>query len=359
MRYLLPTGGSVENLAEGFGILTSPAHRTIAKGIKEGRWWAADNEAFTRGFDPDRFFSWLKLLQPFRDRCLFVVVPDVVYNTIGTLERYRWWAWRIKERGWPVAFVAQDGQELLSLPPEFDWLFIGGSTEWKMSAAADDCIYRAKASGKRVHIGRVNGMRRFWHFGMIGADSADGTMIRFERNTCIQRFEQAANLLIALFGPAVSVINAFVFVSLDLTSRDALHDRWRGQHLIRNMALLIGGGSVLSFALAMLLPSTFPPDVVARVAIASFAAFGAAGLVDALMYQYLFSKGKGRLFRMNGSNVVSAAVDSIVFPALAFGFPLLWPIMLGQFVAKTLGGAVWSVILVKVPNLLRRELFYL
>lgn len=169
----------------------------------------------------------------------------------------------------------------------------------------------------------------------------------------------AANLLIALFGPAVSVINAFVFVSLDLTSRDALHDRWRGQHLIRNMALLIGGGSVLSFALAMLLPSTFPPDVVARVAIASFAAFGVAGLVDALMYQYLFSRGKGRLFRMNGSNVVSAAVDSIVFPTLAFGFPLLWPIMLGQFAAKTLGGAVWSVILVKVPNLLRRELFYL
>jgi len=164
----------------------------------------------------------------------------------------------------------------------------------------------------------------------------------------------AANLSIALFGPAVSVVNAFVFVSLDLTSRDALHDRWRGPYLVRNMALLIGTGSVLSYTLAMLMPSAFPPDVVARVAVASFAAFAAAGVVDALMYQYLFSKGKGRLFRINGSNIVSAAVDSVIFPALAFGFPLLWPIMLGQFAAKTLGGAVWSVILVEAPKLWRR-----
>lgn len=175
----------------GFGILTSPAHFTVAQGIKEGRWWAADNEAFTRGFDPERFFSWLELLEPYRARCLFIVVPDVVCNAIATRERYRWWAWRIKAQGWPVAFVVQDGQELLPFPAEFDWLFIGGSTDWKMSKAADRCITRAKSMGKRVHIGRVNGMRRFWHFWMIGADSADGTMIRFERDTCIRRFTQA------------------------------------------------------------------------------------------------------------------------------------------------------------------------
>lgn len=32
---------------------------------------------------------------------------------------------------------------------------------------------------------------------------------------------------------------------------------------------------------------------------------------------------------------------SILFPALAFGFPLLIGVMLGQFLAKTVGGALW------------------
>jgi len=48
--------------------------------------------------------------------------------------------------------------------------------------------------------------------------------------------------------------------------------------------------------------------------------------------------------RVNGSNVVSAAVDSVVFPTLAFGSFLPW-VILGQFLAKVAGGAVWSLIL--------------
>ena len=50
-----------------------------------------------------------------------------------------------------------------------------------------------------------------------------------------------------------------------------------------------------------------------------------------------------RWMRINGSNVPSAMVDSLVFPTLAFG-AFLWPIVLGQFVAKVLGGFVWSLI---------------
>lgn len=146
----------------------------------------------------------------------------------------------------------------------------------------------------------------------------------------------AANLLVATFGPNVTIINAFLFIGLDLSTRDRLHEQWDGRHLWRNMLLLIGGGSILSALLNW---------NAASIALASFVAFLAAGIVDTLVYQRL--SGRSRLTRMNGSNVVSAAVDSVVFPLLAFGTPLLWGIVLGQFIAKTVGGTFWAWVLTR------------
>lgn len=144
----------------------------------------------------------------------------------------------------------------------------------------------------------------------------------------------AANLLVAKFGAAVSIINAFVFIGLDLTSRDKLHDAWHGKHLWLKMTMLIGAGSVLSW---------FLNKNAGQIALASFCAFAFAGVIDAITYHRL--RKRTRLVRMNGSNVFAAIADSIVFPALAFGFPLRVDIMLGQAVAKVLGGFLWSVIL--------------
>lgn len=146
----------------------------------------------------------------------------------------------------------------------------------------------------------------------------------------------AANLLVAQFGPSITILNAFVFIALDLTTRDALHEQWDGKHLWRNMALLISAGSLLS---ALLNVNAMP------IAIASFVAFAGAGIADTLVYQALGER--SRLVRMNGSNLVSAAVDSLIFPILAFGFPPLWGIVAGQFTAKVLGGVVWSWVLTR------------
>ena len=65
-------------------------------------------------------------------------------------------------------------------------------------------------------------------------------------------------------------------------------------------------------------------------------------MVDTVAYHLL----RNRVWwqRVNGSNVLSAAVDSVIFPQLAFG-AFLPAIVLGQFVAKVAGGALWSVIL--------------
>lgn len=144
----------------------------------------------------------------------------------------------------------------------------------------------------------------------------------------------AANLLVAHFGPSVAIVNAFLFIGLDLSTRDRLHEAWTGRSLWLKMLALIGTGSILSYALNV---NAGP------IALASFIAFAAAGLADTLIYWALGDRAK--LVKVNGSNIISAAVDSLIFPALAFGFPLLWWIVLGQFVAKVAGGWVWSLVL--------------
>jgi uncharacterized PurR-regulated membrane protein YhhQ (DUF165 family) len=131
----------------------------------------------------------------------------------------------------------------------------------------------------------------------------------------------------------VTIINAFVFIGLDLTARDRLHEQWQGQ-LKRNMGLLILAGSAISYLLNA---------SAGQIAVASCVAFGAAALADTAIYQALGNR--ERMVRVNGSNVVSAAVDSFVFPVLAFGWPPLWGIVLGQFAAKVCGGFIWSLIL--------------
>ncbi len=135
--------------------------------------FAIDNGAFA-GFRADGFFSLLEQERPRRDLCRFVAVPDVVGSAIRTLEVFE--HWRHKLTDWPLALVAQDGQEALPIPWELiASLFIGGTTEWKMSRHAEACIKAAKALGKWVHVGRVNTPGRFDYFERIGADSIDGT----------------------------------------------------------------------------------------------------------------------------------------------------------------------------------------
>lgn len=146
-----------------------------------------------------------------------------------------------------------------------------------------------------------------------------------------------ANLAVVTFGPSVTIVNAFLFIGLDLTARDKLHDAWRGRNLWPKMAGLIASGSVLSWALN---------KDAGPIALASFVAFGAAAIVDAVVYHLL--RDKAKILRINGSNAPSAAVDSLIFPTLAFG-GFLPGIVIGQFLAKVLGGFIWSLIINKNP----------
>lgn len=184
LKYLVPVGGMVD---DRFGVLATWRHRGLPAGIRAGLPWAADNGAFTRCFDADLFLGWLESMRPFRPTCLFVAAPDVYGDAPGTLHAFAEWAQRLD--GWPLAFVAQDGQEELDLPDPGLWaaLFVGGSTAWKLSPAAVTVIRRAQGLRKRVHVGRVNYRQRYRYFRRLseseGRDeewTCDGTRTRFE-----------------------------------------------------------------------------------------------------------------------------------------------------------------------------------
>lgn len=145
-----------------------------------------------------------------------------------------------------------------------------------------------------------------------------------------------ANLSVAYFGPSSTIVNAFLFIGLDLTSRDKLHDAWGGRWLWPKMFALIAAGSAISWILN---------KDAGSIALASLLAFAGAGFVDAIVYQFLHDK--PWIVKVNGSNVFSALADSLIFPTVAFG-GFLPMIVLGQFVAKVSGGFIWSWIISRI-----------
>lgn len=147
----------------------------------EGVVWCADNGCFGKGYPGDeRWITWLGNLRPHRDLCLFATAPDVVGKAEESLNRSLPWLEPIRELGFPAALVAQDGMEDLDIPWDgFDALFIGGSTEWKLSEAARGLIVEANSRGKHTHLGRVNSRKRIRLAHSWGCDSVDGTYLRF------------------------------------------------------------------------------------------------------------------------------------------------------------------------------------
>jgi hypothetical protein len=179
---------------ENFGVLATHRLNGIHPGIKEGRKFAMDNRAFVEAFDPKRFFRYLERLKSYMEQCLFIVCPDVVGSPRATMALWEDWNWQIKRYG-PIAFVAQDGQENFPLPPDFDWMFIGGTDDFKMGIGAKDCIWRAQERGKPVHVGRVNSIGRFRYFQKLGVDSVDGTNPVYEPDVARRRWTNAVSQL--------------------------------------------------------------------------------------------------------------------------------------------------------------------
>lgn len=182
MRYFAnPSAGAVSDAMRD-GLIDCIRTPRQGNAHLDGVTWCADNGCFSDRFDEAKWWAWLEANAHRAGDCVFAVAPDVVGNAAATLERSRPWLGKIRDLGYPVAFVGQDGLEDLAgeIPWDaFEVFFIGGSTEWKLGPAAAQLVAEAKARGKRVHMGRVNSLRRFLYAESIGCDSADGTYLTF------------------------------------------------------------------------------------------------------------------------------------------------------------------------------------
>jgi hypothetical protein len=141
--------------------------------------WGADSGRFNAPqlYSDDSYLEWLRA-QPI-ERCLFATAPDVLTDHAATVELSRPMFSRIRDLGYPVAFVAQDGWGEETTPwDEFDILFVGGSNEFKLSRGGE-AVAVSLRRGKKAHMGRANSYRRLRLALLLGCDTADGTFLKF------------------------------------------------------------------------------------------------------------------------------------------------------------------------------------
>lgn len=152
--------------------------------------WGADNGCFAKPelFNLAEYLVWLGHRRYAAHNCLFATAPDVVGDAVATWERSLPCFEQIRLLGFPAALVAQDGIENMQLDWDaFDVLFLGGTTQWKLSHHAKNITREAKRRGKSVHMGRVNSATRIKTAAMWGCDSADGTFLAFGPDKNIPR----------------------------------------------------------------------------------------------------------------------------------------------------------------------------
>jgi hypothetical protein len=181
VRYYATASGPLVRDAMRVGLLGMIATPTAGNTVPTGVDWCADNSAYAGHYPgDDQYLAWLSRHAAHAPRCAFATAPDVVGDAAATLARSTPMLARIRDAGYPVALVAQDGLENLPIPwHDLDALFLGGTTAWKLGPAAAGLAARARRHGLWVHMGRVNSLRRLRYAASIGCQSADGTFLAY------------------------------------------------------------------------------------------------------------------------------------------------------------------------------------
>jgi hypothetical protein len=142
--------------------------------------WAIDNGAF-KGFDEEKFIKLVKKYIGHPTEPLFVAMPDVVADHRNTLSLFGTWHRHLASH-YRRAFVLQDGiTDWRQVPWDYcEAVFVGGSTEFKLSSTTKYLCQIARYMGKWVHMGRVNSFKRLQLAYEMGCLSVDGS--GFSRN---------------------------------------------------------------------------------------------------------------------------------------------------------------------------------
>lgn len=142
-----------------FGVLLTPSN-----GNRE--WWdgsvtfACDNDWFRDIAEAEKRANFLRMLAKVlrhKRPPAWVSCPDCVGDSVETLRRFGVWQPLLAELDLPVALVSQDGLRSEQVPwDRIACLFVGGSTEWKLSPESFALTLESHQRGKLVHFGRVN-----------------------------------------------------------------------------------------------------------------------------------------------------------------------------------------------------------
>jgi len=173
----LPSKPELRSLLHDAGVGVLTTYRSVRFPPDDSWVWAADNGCFSPSWNESAWQSWIKQVDP---KALFAVVPDVVGQSLQTRLKWELYFPVVKSNGLRAAYVLQDGEKSRNIPwSELDAVFVGGSTEWKLSEESMMLIQEAKYKDKWVHMGRVNSLRRMMLARDWGCDSADGTYLAF------------------------------------------------------------------------------------------------------------------------------------------------------------------------------------
>lgn len=137
--------------------------------------FALDNGAFRawvkqEPWDAEVWYSLLKRIGEAKRTPLWALVPDVVANREETLKNWQVYAPLIQGIDWPAAFAVQDGMGPADVPSDAKLVFVGGTAEWKWNT-----VELWAKSFPRVHVGRVNSLKRLRYCESLGIESCDGT----------------------------------------------------------------------------------------------------------------------------------------------------------------------------------------
>ena len=118
--------------------------------LKQGCLFGADNDCFN-SFDKVKYERMIEIL-PRTDKLKYVTIPDSVGNFEETIRLFDEWQPLLKNEKLPLGFVLQDGMPINEIPfDKFSSLFIGGSTEYKLSEETANIVRIAKEKDKWIH----------------------------------------------------------------------------------------------------------------------------------------------------------------------------------------------------------------
>jgi len=157
-------------------LISQPIAKTNIKDYNDIMPYALDNGRFAcwsagKEWDVGAYMEMLDHCKLLPVKPIWAIVPDVVADKNATLEDWKKWSEIIKSKyRYKLAFAVQDGMTKKDVPIDADVVFVGGSFEWKWRTAQMWC-----SEFQRVHIARVNTIKRVWKCHDWGAESIDGT----------------------------------------------------------------------------------------------------------------------------------------------------------------------------------------